>query len=554
LRIEKDQYKYFFSGLLSGSILLWSNDFAIPTACLFTIFILTDSIYFRKHKFFNAFIYIVTMLLFWPLLLTIATHGHPIELLRYNFLDVAHDQWWFFGPYDQSTRFFNFQDFSLHILEILFPLFILLFTFILAVKTKLIEHVLLFWIGLILFAGGLLASIGGHFGGYFYGSYFWGIIVICIGLAHFVWMKLSNYLSRAIKPALIVLLCVTINFSFKSISLFLSENFSAARDHNRFYVSELGGYLNSEWKDYIYLARNTPEPLIFEEYWGLWSATRKIFPNWQVDSVIHALGQKRAEAGSALKNAKLIITTNEFASSDWVGWNISESYWFYQNLLREWTPVDKSPLTTVWQKSKQNLSSLKVPCQIDAKDTIKILVNQPGFLEASIQYQVSGFRSLLLVDNNFSFSPVTNGFVSLDPKANNALIPMYASNKGVNIYKARFLPSNRNLESKLIACTAKLLTGEIVYGKTMIISTQPYNLSDVNWQKGIGKNWAGFFVINTPNNINLYKVGRQIKFITGDIRTINNVIVGENFVNIYLTGKVLDGDIVGFPNRVEVLE
>jgi len=554
LPIKKDQYKYFLSGLLSGLILLWSNDFAIPTACLFTIFILTDSIFFLKHKFFNAFIYLVTTLLSWTFLLTIATHGHPIELLHYNFLDVAHDQWWFFGLYDLSSRIFNFQDFLLHAAEILFPVFILLFTFILAVKKKLIEYKLLFWIGLILFAGGLLASIGGHFGGYFFGSYLWGILVICIGLARLVWIKLSYYLSQAIKPAVAIFFCVSIFFSFVSISLYFSANYNAAQDHNRFYVSELGGYLNSEWKNYIYLARNTSEPAIFEEYWGLWSATRKIFPNWQVDSVIHALGQKRIEAGSALKNAKLIITTNEFAYPDWVGWNISENYWFYQDLLREWTPVAKSPLTTVWQKSKQNLSSLKVPCQIDAKDTIKILVNQLGLLEVGIQYQVSGFRSLLLVDNNFSFSPVTNGFVSLDPKANNALIPMYASNKGVNIYKARFLPANRNLESKLIACTAKLLSGDIVYGKTMIIATPANNLSDINWQKGIGKNCAGFFVLNTPNNINLYKVGRKIKNIAGEVRTIKNVIVGKNFIHINLWGKILDGDMEVFPDRVEVLE
>jgi sarcosine oxidase delta subunit len=256
---------------------------------------------------------------------------------------------------------------------------------------------------------------------------------------------------------------------FKSAAHFKSENLIASKDANRFYVSELGGYLNTEWKDYIYLARENSESGTFEEYWGLWSATRKIFPNWPVDSLIHALGQTRIKAASALKNAKLIITTKESAFPDWVGWNISQSYWFYQDLIREWTPIYQSPLTTVWQKSKQNISSEEVPCQIVDRNTISILVSRPSLLEVNIQYFVSGFRSLILLDNNFSFSPVSNGFVSLDPNISNALIPIYASNKGDNIYKARFLPANRNATSKLQRCTAKLLSGDIVYGKTMTL-------------------------------------------------------------------------------------
>jgi hypothetical protein len=473
LNINVPRTRYFFAGLLTGIILLWSNDFAIPTAGLFAIFLLANTICRSEFQLCNVLTYFATAILTWMILLALITHGHPMELLQYNFLDVAQDQWYFFGPYHESSRVMSIQSITLLFsAETQLPLFVLVFLCILATKTKLIEHVFLLWIGAVLFAGGGLASVGGHVGGYFGGFYFWGEMVILIGLARLAYLRLHQFFSLGviiyfINIMLVIFFCLSVSFMLNSVAHFKSENLIASKDTNRFYVSELGGYLSTDWKDYINLARKNSESGTFEEYWGLWSATRKTFPNWPVDSVIHALGQTREKAKSALKNAKLIITTKESAFSAWVGWNISQSYWFYQDLIREWTPIYQSPLTTVWQKSKQNISSEEVSCQIVDRNIFNILVNQPGLLEVNIQYFVSGFRSLILLDNNFSFSPVSDGFVSLDPNASNALIPIYASNKGVNIYKVRFLPANRNATSKLKKCTAKLLSGHIVYGKTM---------------------------------------------------------------------------------------
>jgi hypothetical protein len=469
LRIKVAQNKYFFSGLLTGSILLWSNDFAIPSAGLFAVFILVSA---GELQFRNVLTFAAAAIFTWATLLVLITHGHPIELLQYNFLDVAQDQWWFFGPYAGSSRVLSFQQIVLLFsAETQLPLFALTFVAILAAKNKLIEDALLLWIGVVLFSGGALASVGGHIGGYFEGFYFWGVMVVYIGLARLAWLGL-RYLSEQTANRLLAnmllatVLCVSIGLMFISISSFRLGTASASNDPNRFYVSELGGYLSVEWKDYIYLARQTNEPAIFEEYWGLWSATRKISPAWPVDSVIHALGTVRTKAASAIKNGKLIITSNESAMSFWVGWNISQSYWFYKDLLRDWTPIFQSPLTTVWRRGERNLSSVEVPCQIVEKDKMSIVVGQPGLLEVSIQYSVSGFRSLLLLNNNFSFSPVTYGFVSLNPKARNALIPAYARIKGENIYHANFLPANRNIDSKLESCEAKLLVGDLVYGNS----------------------------------------------------------------------------------------
>ena len=563
LRINAARNKYFFSGLLTGLILLWSNDFAIPSAGLFAVLIITNAIYRSEFQLRNVLAYAAAAIFSWATFLVLATHGHPIELLQYNFIDVANDQWWFFGPYDESTRVLNFQQVKLLLPETMRSLFVIVFLTILCARTKLIEHTLLLWIGVVLFAGGALASVGGHVGGYFGGLNFYGVMVVYIGLARLVWLGLhyisaqvTSHKSQVTNMLLAIVFCISTSLMLISLNNFISSAASARNDPNRFYVSELGGYLGLEWKDYIGLARASNEKEIFEEYWGLWSATRKIFPAWPVDSVIHTLGNVRTKAASALKNGKLIITTKESAYPGWVGWNISQSYWFYQDLLRDWTPIYQSPLTTVWRRGERNLSSVEVPCQIVEKNKMSIVVDQPGLLEVNVQYSVSGFRSLLLLDNNFSFSPVTNGFVSLNPKAGNALIPAYAAKKGKNIYFAHFLPSNRNGDSRLESCKAKLFIGDLVYGQSMVRKncvSDSFYLTDVNWTCGVARRWAGFFLPNNKKITDDFKVGKRVKFNDATTREISKVEANGIYLNVFVNGYPLDPEKVGSPDKFSTI-
>ena len=570
--IKSQRNRNCFSGLLTGSILLWSNDFAIPSAGLFAVFFVTSSICREGFRFINMLTYLLTTIFAWGALLAIATCGHPMELLNYNFADVAQDQWWFFGPYDESSRIMNFQQIALLFSEeTKFPIFILILVAIFAARTKLTEHIVLFWIGLILFAGGALASFGGHVGGYFGGFYFWGKMVIYFGATHLTWVGLRHSFEQvkfqetrfdfnkglATNMLLTAIICVSFGFTVRSMAIFRSATSGAANDPNRFYVSELGGYLNSEWKDYIYLARKTDEPEIFEEYWGLWSATRKIFPAWPVDSIIHTLGSTRATAASAIQNAKLIITTREAAYPDWVGWNISQNYWFYQRILLEWAPIYQSPLTTVWRKSKQNLTEELVPCKLINKNELEIKVDQPGLLEVSIQYSVIGFRSLLLLENKFSFSPVTDGFVSLNPNANSALIPAYAAKKGSNVYHANFLPAKRHSGSRLNSCTAKLFNGNLVYGQAMvkkICASDNFYLTDSNWTCGIARRWGGFFVPNNNKFVAQFSAGKSVRFVDGSNREITRVEPSGKYLNIFVDGEPLDPEKIGSPDSFLVID
>jgi len=113
LFINSARIKYLFSGILMGSVLLWSNDFAFTTAGLFAILILINSMYCQEIQFRNAFYFLAISVFSWIALLALSTNGHLTELLQYNFLDVAEDQWWFFGPYSESTRVMGFKQINL---------------------------------------------------------------------------------------------------------------------------------------------------------------------------------------------------------------------------------------------------------------------------------------------------------------------------------------------------------------------------------------------------------------------------------------------------------
>jgi hypothetical protein len=166
-RLRSTKLQYGFSGVLTGTLLLWSNDFAIPCCTLFTFFVVFRSIKSGEFSYENMAIYTLSCFLSSVAFMHLATAGHSIAYVRYN-LDLAHDQWWFFGPYGESTRIFAIRDICrLFAKETILAVGLLAAVAAYSVKSRRLEHQLLAWIGLILLTGGVIPSIGGHLGGYF---------------------------------------------------------------------------------------------------------------------------------------------------------------------------------------------------------------------------------------------------------------------------------------------------------------------------------------------------------------------------------------------------
>ncbi len=81
-----------------------------------------------------------------------------------------------------------------------------------------------------------------------------------------------------------------------------------------------------------------------------------------------------------------------------------------------------------------------------------------------------------------------------------------------------------------------------------------FNTTDVNWVKGISRKSAGFFVANNPINEKEFLVGRIVRLADGQEREILRVDKAGIYLNITVSGNILDAEKVGFPNKVIALK
>jgi hypothetical protein len=564
--IKSVELRYILSGIITGFVLsLMSNDFAIPSAGLFMAFIAISAFKKGELKLQNALLFIFSALLSSVTLLILITHGHPLDLLRYNFMDVTRDQWWFFGPYGESTRiFYPQQVYRIFSQETIFPFIILALSVVVSQKTQRVEHGLLTWIGTVLLTGGILPSIGGHLGGYFGGFYFWGITTFVLAffrLAYIGIEKILKFNTRSLSIiwlgtasiAFTILLVATMHIMWQ----YKTSLAEAKNDSNRFFVPELGGYLGLEWKEYLNLVRQTETEHVVEEYWGLWSAVRRIFPPWPVDSVIHAFGRTREVAIEKLQSAKVIITTRYSAAPEWQPWNLSQNFWLYDELLTNWTPYALSPTTIVWRKNDRGRLHKSVETNLGNNGySVIIKADKPGFYRMEVEYSFRGRglrRHLLMVRNNLSFGADAGGYVSIDPSGEKVIFPAYIANAGPTKLNFKVLGGGQyDLKIKSALASRILFVNEHVLNAPGLVS-ESFFLTDNNWLRGIARNWAGFFLPNTSDFARDFQPGRYVLLGDGSVRKIIRVEFNGPYLNIFLEGEPLDADKVGLPSHFRII-
>lgn len=103
----------------------------------------------------------------------------------------------------------------------------------------------------------------------------------------------------------------------------------------------------------------------------------------------------------------------------------------------------------------------------------------------------------------------------------------------------------------------KTATREMQGTKAYYVTT-PYNLTDGNWTKGIGKVLIAFFVVNTEDARTHMIVGNKVRFANGEIREIVKTTIndtpGGSFYNVHVSGDVMNGNIMGYPNTLTIIE
>lgn len=560
--LERGFLRSMVVGLAVGVALLWSNDFAIPTAALFAL--LYCFISFREKTDWkkNAVAFGIVAFAFWLILLSIITVGHSADFVKYNFIDVATDQWWYFGSYDPSKRVFELGHLSkVMSRENYFSLMILFFTAILANKTRNNEHLLLSAIGWTTFFGGVLPTLGGYVGGYFGAFNYWGAVTAFLAVLRSIQVLVVERLSSksqdrgVFEIALVVLTFILFMAAAVVKWSEYKANISAAeRDPNRFYVPEFGGYLATTWKSYIDYAREHKNSRAIEEYWGVWSSLNRSFASWPVDSVIHALGGVRKATKQAIADADIVISTRYSTSPEWQPWSLSQNFWFYEELLLAWSPDFVSPTTIVWKKNVEARVNEDVGCKVtNDRRGFVIESDVEGFYSVTVNYSSTGAgRHLLMLKNNISYGADAGGYVSLPPGGGVVTIPVLLTSESGNIFESKIIGSDE-MKLSVLVCDAKRISfkdDDILHRQ----SESEFYLTDGNWVRGVARGYAGFFVPNKVEFREKFKTNKCVCFKNGDRRRIKNVAYSGQYINVDIEGPPLDSSDVGLPSEFDVVD
>ena len=567
-------------GAVAGGAFLWSNDSGIPTSGLLVCFALawayrTGNLSLKTSRALFGSAWLAALLG-----LLLATMGHGIDLLRYNFVDVAHDQYWYFAFWNPGSRILSVSDFFTKFvaLQISWWGLVLVGMSALTLFRPTLEHALLLFIGLALVGSSAVASVGGHlYSGYMETFIFWCKTTLIIGSAFFIVSASGVTRWRVPWPngitagAILVAVALPLWLVAINTNAYVTKLTQKRSDPSRFYVPEMGGYLPYEWKAHVDLARDSKEASVAEEYWVIWSSISQKRVSVPVDSIIHALGETRWLYSRILqKLPDIIVTSTPEISAEWHGWNLSANWWFYRIVLANYQPSKTSPSTYVWKKTHNPSEWPATGCRIDNSDRrqpkIVVDTDAAGYYEVTLQYNANALnsRSLLFVNNNLNYAYI-DGYLSIDPRTPLVTFPAVLNGPGTQYLDFRMTAaaSDDLLKVSVHSCQVRKIifdSGPIAVLPALVLppvlvfpsDDTPFNLTDRNWINGVARDWAGFFVPNNFQNAREFTAGKSIRFSDGQVRTITRQEDGGPYLNIFLSGPPLDGNIVGFPKKFEI--
>ncbi|NTV10923.1 MAG: hypothetical protein HGA47_09145, partial [Zoogloea sp.] len=568
-----DKGKYALVGVVAGASLLWSNDFGIPTFAAMFAFALLWAWHTGVLTPGLAIVVCASALFAAVSGMAMATQGHVIDLLRYNFLDVGRNQSWYFGPWGTDARVFGVSDLFTKLVPAFGPaLLVLLWSGVNTWRKPSLERLLLLIIGLVLAGGGALACVGGHIeSGYTVAFRFWAACLVFVGTVMFGIPMFAGRLAdwsverkqSARRLGLWGLVGLAVAVSVANAMNYAGELNVARSDPRKVFIPELGGYLPVEWADHVRLARASGHAPVLEEYWGLWSAVARQHGRPPVDSLIHALGDTRQKFAAAIEALPEIVITTPFSMSpDWQPWNLTANYWFYKPLLENYSPVKTSPTTLVWRRSAPKTWPA-VACTVQADGpapSFSIASDRAGYYEISLHYRHEGSpRHLTMVRTNLVNAADADGYLSIDPWRSVAVFPVYAENARPASFNMKTVsPSPDRPETRLEACSAR----RIVFTHPEVMSTSFYqdipttaaNLTDEGWLNGVFRKLPVISVLRNKPSVAYFVIGKRIQFADGETRHIVAIKRAGPYIQIELDGGALDGAVVGYPHPVQVLD
>ena len=427
-RLSKPWQRAGVLGVIAGLQHLWSNDYGTASLLALT---LGGVLWFLPVRSFwqllgRYALYVSTAAVTFTTVANLLTGGHAWAWLIYNWRDVRHDQFWYFG---ESNVYALSDIFVSTNWALLFAALALLAIALIVIGWKRSDvraYVLAYLLGTGLIAWAV-STVGGSVSVRYASPTLWA----SLGAVAYVLRLLGGKVARA-KPLqhlhtktrplgryAIILIAATLPLAYAALLNSNNSNNSvrlveAGGDMSRhMFVPELGGYIVAPYSEAAVLGRAIAQELpdisgdarVFSTYTTALDVAAGANNAAGHDYIIHALGQERRRYLEVLQdNQPAYITTLRESFTWWETWNRRINWWFYRAFLPQYEPVALSMYNVVWARRPEPLPAphWQLPCQIDqvtpSQTLLRIGSTDAPFVELTPYYVEVDFAYQATID------------------------------------------------------------------------------------------------------------------------------------------------------------
>ena len=381
-------------GVVAGAGLLWSNDAGIPL-----VLALSLGLAMALHRRLGL---LARMLAAFGLgvvtaasaILLAVTHGAPGPWLRYNFRDIAGDQFWFFAPWERSSRILGVGDLP-NILRHADPLSAAsLIVLILCVAWAMLQRLrgrsapvrgsAFVFVGASVIGTALIPQIGGHVGAEYNAiTFVLGASAPLIVAPAGVWRRVGSAL-RLFRPGHITALTAV-----AALAMIGTEGarlaMSPARAERTVYDPALGFFVTPAYAQDLaamrqlaaaWDAEGVPQNRrLLSVYTSPLDIAAGVRSPTDVGSLIHALGPDKRAAFTALVAERKVSAVTIIAPdySGWEGWIRRANWPFFRALYAGYTPIARNNQQVLWVLAEgERAASSPVTCRVAARSPARM--------------------------------------------------------------------------------------------------------------------------------------------------------------------------------------
>lgn len=400
-------------GLVAGAGLLWSNDAGIPLVIALTgalVLALWQRPALLASTLAATALGVVASA---GAILMGVTHGAPGPWLRYNFRDVAADQFWFFAPWDRSTRILSPADLP-QILVQADPLAALGLVVLAACvafaalqrirgRSAPVRGSAFVFVGASVLGTALVPQIGGHVGAEYNGITF--VLAACapliVGPAG-MWRRARGALRLASPGKVAALTGVAVLAMTGTEAARLAT--SPARAERAAYDTALGFHVTPAYASDLAAMRRLAtawdaagipqDRRLLSVYTSPLDIAAGTRSPADVGSLIHALGPDKRAAFTALvaRHEVAAVTTIAPDYSGWEGWLTRANWPFFRALRENYSPLARNDQQVLWVRAEAKRRPYPAAiCRVAARETgrmvLEVLAPEAGLASVSVTRQ-----------------------------------------------------------------------------------------------------------------------------------------------------------------------